>query len=73
METYKGSKATCRISGRRDLKALVVSGTDPSNEVCAIDIYKPTAIFETVRRISSTLGDTYAIQASKGSTRVGTF
>ena len=54
------------LSDAVDLKGTkVVSGTDPSNEVCAIDIYKPTKRYlrlHATRGTSSTLGDTYAIQ-----------
>lgn len=54
------------LSDAADLKGTkVVSGTDPSNEVCAVDIYKPTKRYlrlHATRGTSSTLGDTYAIQ-----------
>lgn len=48
----------------------IVSGADPSNEVCAIDIYKPMKRYlrlHATRGTSSTLGDVYAIlyQAKK--------
>lgn len=54
------------LGDAHDLKGTkVISGTDPSNEVCAVDIYKPTKRYlrlHATRGTSSTLGDTYAIQ-----------
>ena len=54
------------LSDAADLKGTkVVSGADPSNEVCAVDIYKPTKRYvrlHATRGASSTLGDVYAIQ-----------